>query len=280
MGAWTADGHVLVARSAVDAVPSSLPLFFRQGGETVAHAAVDPDLFRLRDAPGLRDQESPEHYIDLEYLRGAPPRPRRYDYLRQLEGLDVDPARVGFLAHSLNEGVERLAVAFAEHRRFPDDPRIRAKTLYLAGLLAHYAADSCQPLHTTIHFDGRVPPGGASPRSGIHHRVDLLFGAALPPPAGADGVEPRVVAPLFDGILAEIAASHGLVDRVYELEEDLSRPAGEEPSPAVRRFADERYRASVAWVASLFLTAWDKSARFDLPFWSIETRRTEAAQPR
>jgi hypothetical protein len=50
---------------------------------------------------------------------------------------------------------------------------MKAKILYIAGVLAHYTEDAAQPLHTTVDFDGRLKPDGTSPRSGIHRKVDV-----------------------------------------------------------------------------------------------------------
>ena len=64
-----------------------------------------------------------------------------------------------YLMHWQN-GQSGLAVAFAEYRKWPDNPMIQHKCFLYAGFLAHYAQDMCQPLHLTINFDGLGNPTG------------------------------------------------------------------------------------------------------------------------
>jgi hypothetical protein len=273
--AWQIEGHRMVTLPAVEVLPQRVPSFFRQGGDKVAHGVVDPDLFKLRDTPQLRDQESPEHYLDWEYLEGASLPQTRYEFLRLLADRRLDGSRVGLLPYALVESVQRLAVVFAEHRRWPENRTIQAKALYLAGRLAHLAGDSCQPLHTTIHHDGRADESGRSPRSGIHRAVDSLFErvpfdrqAALAD-VGDQGLLDDVDS--FDGVFArvryELAASHDLVERVYDLEPKLNWPEDGSPDPALVGFAANRYSKSVWWIASLMLAAWDLSETLAIPDW-------------
>src|SRR5262245_49838756 len=173
--AWWPVGHGIIARAAVQALPAEVPAFFRAGADQVAHTSFDPDVAKNRAAPMLSDEESPEHYIDSELLAGKPLPEKRYAFIALCTQAKLEPDRVGLVPYSTAEWTERLAVAFAEHRRWPDNPFIRSKCLVYAGFLAHYAGDLTQPLHTTIHFDGRARPDGSSPRSGIHNKVDALI---------------------------------------------------------------------------------------------------------
>ncbi len=262
---WYGTGHNRATRLAGSALPKELPAFFAAGAETIAHCSQDPDLFRLRAQPALRDVEVPEHYFDLELLGGAAPPARRSEFIALCRKQGLEPSKVGFAPYSIAEWTHRLTLAFAEHRRWPKNPRIRAKCLVYAGLLAHYAQDACQPLHVTIHYDGRARPDGSSPRTGIHARVDALIEKA---PAPADGPEPTAYPDLFAAIVAEINRSGKLVEKVYALEKQL--PPAEKPlrpdSPAAA-FARERLAACARFTASLFLTAWKDSAKIKLPEW-------------
>jgi len=128
--------------------------------------------------------------------------------------------------------------------------------------LAHYLADLTQPLHTTIHHDGRVRGGGQSPRSGIHRRVDALLDAA----GGGGRVAPLEVADLWTAVRSELAASHRLVDEVYRLESKLDGDRRRR-DPRVAAFADERRRAAVRLTAGVYEWAWRRSAAIELPDW-------------
>ncbi len=266
--AWHGDGHATISRDAVRLLPDDVPAFFREGVETIAHVTIDPDVHRHRSQPQLRSSEAPEHFIDMELLKGAPLPPTRYELLQWCAENDVSPRQLGMAPYAVMEATQRLTIAFAEHRRWPDNEAIRSKCLVYAGLLAHYAQDLCMPLHTTIHFDGRVGADGRSPQSGIHTRIDALPGkVAVTDEAlrSAGAIEP--LDDLLEGVVAALHASHALVDRAYELEPHL--PEVDQPvrHGAVVTFARERRIAAARFTAQLFLTAWRNSADVALEPW-------------
>ncbi len=265
--AWLAKGHRAAATQA--AMATTLPEVFAKEANFIAHCSVDPDNFtRPVGPPELHDAEASEHYFDVEKLEGKAPPATRYEFLALCYKSGLDPRKVGLLPYAITEWTERLAVALAEHRKWPHNVFIQHKVAMYAGMVAHYACDLEQPLHTTIHYDGRVKADGASARTGIHLKVDALL-SKLPPgttAAPAGGVE--AYDNVLQGVLKEFAASHALVDKVYELEKDL--PAAEAQmdaaSPAAA-LAAERLAACVRFTTSLYLTAWRMSEKIDLPKW-------------
>ena len=136
------------------------------------NAAVDPDVrdgtSRTTTHVALQEAFVELHLADLS---------TRYDFISRLQQLGQEPASTGFLPYAIVETFQELKLAFAEYRRWPDNPRIQSKILIIAGHLAHYAGDLCQPLHTTIHHDGRTKLGAGSPNTGIHFAVDGLIEA-------------------------------------------------------------------------------------------------------
>jgi len=304
--AWHGKGHYDATMLALRAARAdgNLPAFLAAGAGTVAHASLDPDNFTRPIAPeALHKAESPEHYFDfdVEQLSGTPLARTpladanipadRYAFIDLCCARGVKPNHVGLLPYAVTEWTQRLTVALAEHRKYPADPAIQAKCLLYAGLLSHYAADMCQPLHVTIHYDGRADPDGKSPRSGIHAKVDALLGklladantpAARPnsgtnaPPArpalDANTLLAEVSLAAFEAVLpavmAEIRRSSALVGRLYELEKQL--PAETDPivpGSAVEKFTIDRMRAAATFIASLYVTAWQDSAAIELPWW-------------
>lgn len=279
--AWHGKGHDQAARFALAAMAraaeepnrtsgEAVPTFLLAGADTVAHCSLDPDVFTRPIAPAaLHDSESPEHYFDLELLKDGNLPELRYEYLDLCFRKALKPAKAGLLPYAVTEWTQRLTVALAEHRKWPEDKVIQQKCLVYAGLLAHYAADLCQPLHTTIHYDGRVDPDGNSPRSGIHSKVDALLGKFRYDEK--DILKDLKVTPaekLFPAVMEQVGRSNSKVDRVYELEKllpDIESPAGDEPK--LREFAMERMRACAAFTASLYLTAWRDSGNVKLPDW-------------
>jgi len=268
--AWHGRGHDLATRAALAALRNDMPAFFVDDTETIAHCSLDPDAFTRPIAPAeLHDQEAPEQYFDMELLGGAPVPPNRYAFIEFCAAKGLKPNKVGLLPYAVVEWTQRLTVAFAEHRRWPDNMDIRIKCLVYAGLLAHYAEDLTQPLHLTIHWDGRAKDDGNSPRSGIHNKVDALLGKLQADPCSvAKGWTAQPLGELLPAVLAEIARGRALIDGVYELEAQL--PGMEEPLDAngkVADFARGRLDAAGKFLASLYLTAWLDSQKITLPPW-------------
>ena len=262
--AWWGDSHSILTEAAVLALPQEVPEFFRSGGDMVAHVSYDADLAKNRGAPHLNNAEHPEHYLDLEYLGDHELPALRHEFVSLCDSLGLEPAEVGFLAYAVAESTERLAVAFAEHRKWPADEVIHAKCLVYAGHLAHYAQDLVQPLHVTVDHHGRTAADGTKIGGQIHEHVDSIIERLALAPGQLAGAAP--VAPLGDDLFAavrdQLSESHGHVERVYELVDDLD-PA----TDAGRTFAVERAQRAVGFTASLYLTAWRMSADIRLPGW-------------
>jgi hypothetical protein len=266
---WHHEGHMLISRVAVAALPPEVPAFFRAGAATVAHCSVDPDLARNALAPQLGETEGPEHYLDLEALNGVNLPPTRAEYVDLLREMKLGQKEAGLLPYAITEWEQRLMIAFAEQRRWPDNAAIQSKCLVYAGILCHYAGDLNQPLHTTIHFNGRVTPANPHPKSGIHTKVDDLLCTVKPEeiaPAAGEPIEP--LSQVFAATMKQIKATNALVDTVYKLEPELPKSGEKAELPAaVKELAIERGRASVKFAAALMLTAWRDSARVKLPEW-------------
>ena len=261
---WRAEGHALLTRAAVQVLPAEVPAFFRQGGEAMAFCAAEPDAERNAALPHLKSANRGEHFLDLEMLGGRPLPEHRYEFLKLCAEAGLDPSQVGTLPYAVAEWTERLALAFAQYRHWPTNTLVQGECLIAGASLAHYAEDLCQPLHTTLHYDGRAGEDGKSPRSGIHDKVDALpEKLKLDPQELAKGLVPVAADSLMPAILAQLQASNALVDSVYALEGDLGNPE----SPRVRAFAEERARAAVAFTAGLYLQAWKLSATVELPAW-------------
>lgn len=265
--AWNSHGHYTMAESAVLALPAEVPEFFRWGARTVAHTAIDPDVMKSRDTPQLGHQEFPEHFLDFELMNGTPMPELRYQFVSQMIEIGRRPNQVGFVPWAVTEGVQRLALAFAEYRCWPANPHVQSKALVYAGLVAHYAEDMIQPLHTTVHYDGRADENEESPRSGIHQHVDsLLEQPGFVPSEKA--IEVEAFDDLWAAVQAEFMASHALVDTVYELEPALQALYDDGTwDPALAAFAVDRHHRTVEYLASLYLTAWRQSADFELSRW-------------
>ncbi len=274
--AWHDEGHTYAARAAVMMLPGDVPAFFREGVDTIQHCSLDPDVNRMKGLPQLNAANAPEHYLDAELLQGRDWPADRFAFADLCAELKEKPEKVGLLPYAIAERTQALAVAFAEHRKDPENPHVRMRCLVLAGELSHFTADLCMPLHTTIDHDGRVPPKGSETPvmfKGIHARVDalptkMMYDELYPAEPREPLAFPAAMSELMPWIRLHLDASHALVDRTYELEAGIpALPDLSLTDPAVRDFTKERMQASAEFTASIFLTAWHASADLDLPAW-------------
>lgn len=274
--AWFPQGHSIIAEGAVKALPQTMPSWFRAGAGQIAHDAQDPDIQKDRTLPHMTEQEYPEHFIDLELLKGRPLPATRREFEALCAELNVKPSDAGEVPYAIAEWTERLTMAFAESRRYPQNRYIQRKALVYAGILSHYSGDLCMPLHTTVDYDGRLKADGTSPKSGIHAKVDSLVERLKLKPA--DLAKAQTVAPLGEllpAIVSQLAESRTHIDQTYALESQLPPEQGAwTPSPAVVDFTTERARTATRFTASLFLTAWEDSAKVKLPSWLVREEKT------
>ncbi len=264
--AWWGGGHDIMTQAAVKSLPDEVPEFFRNAGKMIAHCSYDPDLSKERSTPNARQAEYGEHYIDIELFGEHPIPDGREAHIQLCAELGLTPREVGTLPYALAEWTDRLALAFAEYRKWPDNPMIQGKCFVYAGFLAHYAQDMCQPLHLTIHFDGIKQEDGTRLHRGIHEKVDAAVEVlGLDPMELVKGQHIEAVEDLMPAIIEQIKAGHSLVGDVYELADawqDLKNP-----TPALTDFVNDQARESVRWTASLYLTAWKLSENVRLPGW-------------
>ena len=272
---WWSGGHNIMTKAAVRALPDEVPAFFRASEGMIAHCSYDPDISKNRGAPHVSNAEHPEHYLDLELLEGKPFPKNRYEFIQLCTELGLKPDKVGFVPYAVAEWTERLAVAFAEHRKWPNNSFIQSKCLVYAGFIAHYGQDMCQPLHLTIHFDGWKQADGSVLHKGIHEKTDALIEyLELDPSVLAKDQEIEALDDLMAGIVEEFHAGYSLLKRVYELGDKLPSYGDKdwERVPEVVDFATERARASARFTAALYLTAWELSGNIKLEGWLNRAR--------
>lgn len=265
---WWPRGHGILTRAAVQALPADAPAFLRAGAGMVAHAAVDPDVAKNRGTLYLEKAGHPVHYFNMELFEAADLPASRYAFGRRCAELGKRPEQVGLLPYVTAEYTEQLALAFAEFRKWPDNPFIQNKCLIYAGYVAHFAQEVCQPLNLTIHWNGRVVDGKSS-RTRIHEKIDgLLQNLDLEPEAIAEGLTAAPVDSLMVGIVAQMHRSFGEVESALSMEQYLvPKDIDWKNEPAVRAFAEKHAREAARFTVSLYLTAWKMSEKIRLPGW-------------
>ena len=261
------EGHYIFSLAAVAALPDEIPSFFREGAKAIAHASIDPDMGKNRGTPHVRGAEFPEHFLDREMLDVETLPETRYAFVKLCYERGVSPEKMGFVPYAVHEWTERLAVAFAEYRKWPDNPHIQSKCLIYAGFLAHYAADMCQPLHLTIHYDGRVREGGEKLQKGIHMKVDgLVQFLKMKPEHLARDQEVTPFEKVMPEIMREFEKGFALVDSVYKMGPKIPQYDAKtwQRDAEVVAFAEDRARAATRFTARLYLTAWRLSAQLQI----------------
>ena len=265
---WWGGGHDILTQAAVKALPEEIPEFFRSATavKMIAHCAYDPDVSKNRNMPNARIAEHGEHYFDLELIKDNPIPENRDAFIKLCAEMNLDPSKVGYLPYALAEWTERLAIAFAEYRKWPDNPMIQYKCYLYAGFLGHYAQDMCQPLHLTVHFNGIVQKDGTVLHRGIHEKVDSSIEIMkLNPSELAKNQSIKQVEELLPAITEQIKDGFKLVDTVYELVEEYDKL--KTPSQKLIDFTQGRSLESVRWTSSLYYTAWKLSENISLPGW-------------
>jgi hypothetical protein len=263
--AWWVKGHESITEAAANALPADVPAFFRAGGKHLAHFAGDPDRWKNRDTPALRTSEEANHFLDLEELEGKPlPAGSRFKGMDLMRSLKKDPTKVGTLPYAIEEGYERLACAFSDHRKHPNDESIKMKCLVYGGWLAHYTTDASMPLHTTVNYDGIKQADGTIKQKGIHAKLDgFPEKFKLTPEEICRGLQAKAVDDVWKYMLDFLNESHKHIDKSYEFD---AAGAFETPTDASRAFVLDRCRAGAQFTADIWLSAWKKSEKLPNPY--------------
>jgi hypothetical protein len=147
---WGWDVHGYINEHAVDYLPNEMS-FFQDHRNYLQQHSVDPDTDPL---PGYY------HYIDIdyypEYYTGT--LPHNFDSLLTLYDLSIVQNN-GIIPWIIEEWTDSLS-ALMENGQWDDVWQIAAE-------LGHYVADSHQPLHLTINYNGQY-----TGNDGIHSRYE------------------------------------------------------------------------------------------------------------
>ncbi|MGD0090254.1 MAG: hypothetical protein ABSE73_10060, partial [Planctomycetota bacterium] len=164
-----------------------------------------------------------------------------------------------FLPHAIQEGYERLQVAFREHRGQPDAKAFQHCAIVYAGWVAHYCQDATMPLHVTKDFDGKPDAAGNLQQKGIHAKIDgYPEGQGFTPEMFNQGLAAEAASDVWPLITKTITTSFGHVQRCYEL--DAQGGFDKDPDKA-KEFILERTRAAAKLTLDIWYSAWKNSAQ-------------------
>lgn len=265
--AWGQKGHYLANEGATHAVPYELPRFFHDSYPGLVYMGYEAD--RWHGAGESADEAfSNDHFLDWEYAAALELPRSRYDFLALLETSGtlranaIDNRTTGFVPWRVAETCELLERQWQIWKRSSEPierRQIERNIVYLAGLLGHYVADSANPHHATIHYNGWVGvenPEGFRTDCGAHARFEsdfvtrvMTIGDVVPlmrPPTRRDDY--------FASALEFIRESHALVPALYRLDRDGAFDGwGNEEG---KRFAAERIATGSSWLRDLWWTTY------------------------
>jgi len=256
--AWWNGGHNVCTLAAASKLPADMPDFFRRAGAELAEISGEPDNWKNPIAPHLRASEQPEHYLDLEYLEGQPIPQNRADLLKYYFAKHIEPSKSGFLPYAIQEGYERLKVAFRECRGQPEAKAFQYCAIVYAGWLAHYCEDAAMPLHTTKDYDGKPDGTGTLQQKGIHSKIDgYPESQGFTPEMLNQGLAAEHAADVWPLITKAITTANSHVQRCY----DLDAQGGFDKDPEKgKEFILERARAATKLTLDIWYSAWANSA--------------------
>jgi hypothetical protein len=289
---WGNEGHMFVNRVAAQKLPHSMPPFLRAAADRLSYLGPEPDRWREKLEPELKNAQEPDHYIDLEKVEGMEFPPTRYEFIQALYARraaagdnkdDFLPEKVGLQPYITMEVYGRLKVAFREYRRLKaanqSTKAAEQNAIFYAGWLGHYVADAANPLHTTIHYDGWI---GDNPKhyrteKGLHYQFEAAFVARNIQPQQFAGMvhTPSQLSNPFADYVHYLRDSHAQLDTVYELDKVKAfEGAG---SPEALRFVRQRLAAGTQMLVNLWYTAWMESAT-PAPEWKPPPEEKKKAQ--
>jgi hypothetical protein len=273
---WGDEGHKLINRTAVAAVPADMPEFFKAGAAKIIYNGPEPDRWRERVEPSLKNAQEPDHFIDLERVADIGEFPvGRYDFIRwayskrlntTTNSDDYLPEKIGFQPYITAEIYERLKVAFRQYRALKAAGKstdgVENDALFYAGWLGHYVGDGANPMHTTIHYNGWVGsnPNGYTTEK-IHWAVESDFvnkNLVKLDPAGLMKPASAIATP-FHQYIQYLRASNALVEPLYQIEKrgGFTGPGSDE----ARDFIRKQLAAGSQELVNLWYTAWVESEK-------------------
>jgi hypothetical protein len=307
--AWGAVGHRIVNNTAARSLPDFVPPFVRTPAAIAEITTLGPEPDRLKGAGKTWDGDlDPGHYLDLDDdgtvagvlpLAQLPPTREEYDTAvrkgRVVNGAAPTEYSVGYVPYSIVEGWQQVAKDFAiwrvdrygethaasaaDRAFFATDRQLReALTLRDIGYWGHFVADSSQPLHVSVHFNGwgQYPnPQNYTQSNKIHAKFETDF---VNQHATADTVLPRIgpyvpsAVPVMTRVETYLATTASFVPNVYRFEGAGAFDAG---TPEAVNFTLDRLAAAGKMLRDLIADAYTASADEKVGFPGITVRDVE-----
>jgi hypothetical protein len=269
--AWGEKGHFLTNEAATFGMPNDMPLFIYKAYPELIYLSYDPD--RLKGAGlSLDAANTPNHFLDYEFVAALTLPPDRYQYLHLMETSGtlarhgIANAESGFLPWRIAELCDQLTALFRLWRTSrpgsPERAFIERDVVHVAGVLGHFAGDAANPLHATMNHNGWLlaNPNHYAYDCDVHSRFETWF---VNRAMRIEDVVPLLSAPsyrkdYFAAALSFIQESNALVEPLYALDRDGAfRYAAVDPNG--KEFAAKRIAAGASLLRDLWWSCWKNS---------------------
>ncbi|MEO6258909.1 MAG: hypothetical protein ABIP63_01115 [Thermoanaerobaculia bacterium] len=273
--AWGEKGHYLVNEAATMSLPTDMPRFFYEAFPQLVWTAYDPDRWKGA-GESIDAANSPDHFLDYEFVEGLELRPDRYRFIsllstsQTLRRHGIFNSTSGFLPWRIAEISERLTGEFRQWRSAtpasPERRFLEADIIRDAGVLGHFAGDASNPHHATINYNGWVlpNPNGYATDCSTHDRFERYF---ISHAVATADVAPRVAknatlrADYFGAAMAMVRESNSLVEQLYTIDRDGAFDLFKPVSPIGLDFATARIAAGAGLLRDLWWSAWKNSEK-------------------
>ncbi len=270
--AWGEKGHYMSNEAATIGLPNDMPPFFLRAFPELAFLGYDPDRWRGA-GESIDADNAPDHFLDWEFVADLKLSPNRYKFIATLgssgtlrkHGIYNDTS--GFLPWRIAEQSQVLEQLFRQWRSSAGSRErefIERDIVHVAGVLGHYIADSANPHHATMHYNGWVGPNpnGYANDCEIHGRFETEFVSHA---VVLGDVTPRLAAPqlradYFETAVTFIKGSNALVETLYRIDRDGGFDVLQPVKAEGKNFAVERLAAGASLLRDYWWSAWRNSA--------------------
>ncbi len=275
VSAWGVRGHQEINRAAMRGMPADSARFLKAHEDYIVALGPVPDSWRTPAEPFLKILEDPNHGWFQEQasaLMKNPPR-SRYEFVLALYEeykKSKDPLTnirwTGTIPYAAIECYERIKAGMRRYRAAEDkgeNPKfIELEIATNIGYLGHYAGDSANPMHDTIHHDGW---SGANPKEfatdpRVHVRFETAFVDLIQ--LTSSDLLPRmkpakVLDDPFTAMMKHIERSYSELEHAYAL--DKSGALADKDSEEAKALIYQLTGNAAELMRDLVYTAWVKS---------------------
>jgi hypothetical protein len=273
--AWGETGHLISNEAASFGLPNDMPPFFYDAMGQLTWLGPQPDRWRSTGV-SLDAANTPDHFLDYEYVAALNLPPDRYRYIDllyksgTLRRHGIYNSTPGFLPWRIAELADRLTTEFRLWRASApgslERRYIERSIAVTAGILGHFVADSSNPQHTTINYNGWVDPNpnGYATDCDAHDRFEKFFVAqnVTTPDVTPKLAKPVLIKDYFATAIGFVRQSNSLVEHLYQLDKAGDFDLFRKPVSAEgKSFVTDRLAAGASLLRDYWWSAWINSAQ-------------------